>query len=296
MNYKEKLQIFKELSKSGIVVLVLISVLAGYLIGQPTEIPLQWSSMLLTLLGVLCLASGSSALNQLQERKIDSQMARTSQRPLPSGRIHPQEALVFILVMLFLGLALLLFLNVSLLILGLIAVLCYNGLYTLWWKKNWSYAAVPGAIPGALPILMGHTSSTGQLLHPAGFYLFFLLFFWQMPHFWSLALKYEKDYAKGGFPTLPVTHGLGVTLQHIVIWCLAYLGLAFIAPLFLPVGWIYFFSTLIMSLKVIHELRKFIQDPESKRWLHFFLWINLSLIVFLAAASIDLWTIYLPIY
>src|SRR6185437_16687128 len=92
-------------------------------------------------------------------------------------------------------------------VLGLLAVLSYNGLYTLWWKRRWSYAAIPGAIPGALPILMGHYAAAGHLGAPAGIYLFLLLFFWQMPHFWVLALRFRADYEKGDFPTLPVTHG-----------------------------------------------------------------------------------------
>lgn len=295
MLVRQKLNIFKELSKSGIVTLVLISVLAGYLIGQPSETSLSWSRMLLTLLGVLFLASGSSALNQWQERKIDALMPRTKNRPLPSGRMSSSEALLFVGINLLLGLALLAYLDSSLFTLGLCAVISYNGLYTLWWKRHWAHAAIPGAIPGALPILMGYVAANGKVFQPAGLYLFFILFFWQMPHFWALALRYQKDYEQGGIPTLPVKHGLGITIHQIIIWCLAYLALAFIAPLFLPVKWIYLIPTFLVSIKVIFELYGFAKAPESKKWLHFFLWINLSLIIFLGAAVVDLWSIYLHI-
>ena len=291
-----KFETLQELAKSGIVTLVLISVLGGYLIGQPSEGSFQPLRLLLTLLGVLFLASGSSALNQLQERHIDATMPRTASRPLPSGRISYREATLFIVLSLSLGLFLLSRISFSVLTLGFLAVVLYNGLYTLWWKKHWAYAAIPGAIPGALPILMGYASARGSITASGGWYLFFLLFFWQMPHFWVLALKYKDDYQKGGFPTLPVARGTGVTVSEISMWCVAYVALAFMAPLFLPVGWIYLSVTSLMSIQVIRELVAFTKAPESKKWLHFFLWVNFSLIAYIGAAAIDLWSFYLPAF
>ncbi len=292
------LKVLRELSKSGIVTLVLISVLAGYLIGQPSETSLDWGRMLLTLFGVLFLASGSSALNQWQEREIDAHMPRTAGRPIPSGKITPSQALVFVAVTLLLGLGILQVLSSKLLGLGVLAVFLYNGLYTLWWKKHWAYAAVPGAIPGALPILMGHAAAAQDVFTPSGLYLFFILFFWQMPHFWALALRYQQDYAKGGFPTLPVKHGLGVTIRQITVWCLSYVGLALIAPLFMRVGWVYLIPTGMISVKVIWELYRYAKLGDvagGPGWLKFFLWVNFSLIIYLGAAVVDLWSIYLPI-
>jgi protoheme IX farnesyltransferase len=252
--------------------------------------------MATTLVGVLFLASGSSALNQLQEIPADAKMPRTAQRPLPSGRISVLGARLFVVVGLIVGLGLLWRIDYSLAALGVVAVVCYNGLYTLWWKKHWSYAAVPGAIPGALPILMGSVAAQGNLLAPSGIFLFFLLFFWQMPHFWVLALKYRADYASGDFPTLPVTHGTGVTVSRIITWCLAYVGIATLGPLFMNVRGIYCVTAFLMSMKLLWELRKFVKQPESKSWLHFFLWVNFSLIIYIAAAGVDLWSVYLIRY
>jgi protoheme IX farnesyltransferase len=265
------------------------------LIGQPFEVPLSWPRLLTTLAGVLFLASGSSALNQLQERKVDARMPRTAGRPLPSGKISPGGARVFIGVALALGLGLLARIQVAVLVLGIAAVLSYNGLYTLWWKRHWAYAAVPGAIPGALPILMGHVAANGNPWDPAGIYLFFLLFYWQMPHFWVLALRFEKDYRQGGFPTLPVAKGPSVTVSRIILWCLAYIGLALLAPFFLKTRWIYWGIALAVSAKVLWELRSFSRAPDQgKAWLRFFLWVNFSLIFYIAGAALDLWSIYLP--
>ncbi|MEK6580101.1 MAG: protoheme IX farnesyltransferase [Bdellovibrionota bacterium] len=293
MAVAKRIAIYKELSKSGIVFLVGISVVGGYLIGQPAGVPLGPARMCLTLLGVLALASGSSALNQLQEVAIDRTMPRTSKRPLPSGRMTSLHAKIFILASLIFGAFLLSRLGVVLLWTGVSAVFLYNGLYTLWWKKHWAFAAVPGAVPGALPILMGYASSSGSLFAPGGIYLFALLFFWQMPHFWVLALKFRSDYQKGGIPTLPVAHGAGITVDHIVLWCLAYVGIALLAPFFLKVGFTYMVPAILISFWLIWTLFQFTRAPESKKWLQFFLWVNFSLIIYIGAAALDVWNYHL---
>ncbi len=287
-----KFSAYAELSKSGIVTLVLISVLGGYLAGHPLEAPFEPGRLLVTLVGILFLASGSSALNQIQEVPRDKAMPRTAQRPLPSGRLTLREAWTFVASCLTAGLGLLALLGAAQVWLGILAVVSYNGLYTLWWKRHWSYAAIPGAIPGALPILMGYAAADGSVLTRGGLYLFALLFFWQMPHFWVLALKYRQDYEQGGFPTLAVTHGAGPTVTQIGIWCLAYIALSLAAPLFLQVHTLYLLITLAMGGKLLWELRAFAQAPESRKWLHFFLWVNFSLIAYVGAAVVDLWGVY----
>ena len=283
------LSAYQELSKSGIVTLVLISVLGGYLIGQSAETPLHFARMFLTLFGVLFLASGSSALNQFQDRHLDAEMPRTAGRPLPSGRLSPRSVLIFVALSLIAGAALLYRVSPIVFALGCLAVISYNGFYTLWWKKHWAYAAIPGAIPGALPILMGYAAASGEVFQPAGIYLFAILFYWQMPHFWVLALRYKSDYEKGGVPTLPVSHGPGITVFQITLWCLAYVALALIAPFFLKVRVLYAVIALAMSGKILWELRAFARAPETKSWLRFFLWINFSLIAYIFAAAVDLW-------
>jgi heme o synthase len=287
---------YRELSKSGIVTLVLISVLGGYFIGQPLDVPFSPLRLVITLFGVLFLASGSSALNQYQERHIDLTMPRTAQRPLPSGRMTTWSALLFIGVTLVLGLALLSLLGLPILSLGVAAAIFYNGFYTLWWKKRWAYAAIPGAIPGAIPILIGYAAAHGEVFTPGGAYLFFILFFWQMPHFWVLALRFRKDYQLGQFPTLPVAKGEGITVLQIVLWCLAYVGLALVAPLFLHVGSIYLAIALPVCVVLLLQLRRFVKADEKstgKDWLRFFLGVNFSLILFIGAAAVDSWSPYL---
>lgn len=286
-------KLYRELSKSGIVTLVLISVIGGFLSGAPLEQAFDWRRLIWTLFGILFLSSGSSALNQVQDRKMDAAMERTSRRPIPSGRISLRGALLFSSISMLLGLAILIRLDPRIAILGGIAVFFYNVLYTLWWKRQSAFAAVPGAVPGALPILMGFAAASGTIWSGGGLYLFAILFFWQMPHFWVLAIRYSRDYATGGVPTLPVKLGIPVTVTQIVIWCLGYVGIATLAPLFLGVGGFYCTLAFFLSLKLLWELWAFAKQPESKRWLHFFLWVNFSLILYVALAVLDRWNYHL---
>jgi protoheme IX farnesyltransferase len=289
-------KIYRELSKSGIVMLVLISVIGGYFIGHPMELPFNPLRLSITLLGVLLLASGSSALNQYQERRIDLDMPRTAGRPLPSGRLSTTHALAFIVVTLVLGLGTLSTLGLEFLGLGASAVLFYNGFYTLWWKRHWAFAAVPGAIPGAIPILIGYASARGDIFSPGGAYLFFILFFWQMPHFWVLALRFKNDYELGRFPTLPVALGESVTVLQIVVWCICYVALALAAPLFLRIGMIYWIATIPVCALLLYQLYGFVLAEEKttgKAWLAFFLGVNFSLVLFIGAAAVDVWSPYL---
>lgn len=291
-----RLQSIAQLSKSGIVTLVLISVLGGYLIGHPLERDFDWLKLVITLFAILLLASGSSALNQIQERDIDAQMKRTQKRPLPSGALSLKMAMFFTLSSIIAGLILSYVVGMKIALLGALAVITYNGLYTLWWKKKMAFAAIPGAIPGALPILIGYAAAADAVMTPQGMYLFGLLFFWQMPHFWALAIRYQEDYESGGIPTLPVILGENVTKDQIRIWTLAYLGLALVSPLFLPVSWIGFAINLIVSLKTWKELRGFLSDgAPANAWVKFFIWINLSLILFLGSLVLDSWKVYLEI-
>lgn len=283
----EQIQIILELSKSGIVSLVLISVLGGFFAGHPLNDPIHTADLFLTLFGIFGLAAGSSAINQIQEKHIDQKMKRTSLRPIPQNRLSVFWASLYAGAMLVMGGSFLYCVRPALLLIGFAAALLYNGFYTLWWKRHWAFAAIPGAIPGALPIYMGYVASSGELLSVPGAYLFAILFFWQMPHFWALALRYEEDYRQGGIPTLPVSLGAERTRLEISTWTLAYVGLAFLAPFFSDANLIYLAVSFPMSLAILWELYLFVY--RGKTWLKFFLWINFSLIVYIAAGVADHW-------
>ncbi|MGZ3795629.1 MAG: UbiA family prenyltransferase, partial [Pseudobdellovibrionaceae bacterium] len=179
------LKAYTDLTKFGIVIFVLLSGVAGYASGFIIENPFDWHHFLKTILGLYFLSSGSLALNQVQERELDRKMPRTANRPVASGKIKPPAAGILALGMLMVGGNFLFEVSPTAGWLGVFTVLFYNGLYTLYLKPKWVYAAVPGAIPGALPITIGYAANSPDIFNSESVYLFLILFLWQMPHFWT---------------------------------------------------------------------------------------------------------------
>jgi len=279
-----------ELTKFGIVVFVIFTATGGYLIGHPFDQDFSILKLSLTLLGIYFLSSGSFALNQYQEREIDKKMPRTQKRPLPSGRVTPRQALIFSLSFLLLGVVFCLSVSLSLTLEGLFTVLFYNYFYTELWKRSSPFAAVPGAIPGAMPFVMGYTAASGVVFDIVNAYFFLVMFFWQMPHFWALALRYQEDYKLGGIPVLPAAKGLRATEYYVGIYTFTYLALALSAPFVVPVGWAYLLIALPFAFKVLWELFAFLKDPQGKPWIGFFLWTTFSVLVFIIVPAIDRWS------
>ena len=153
-------------------------------------------------LGTLLMAMASSALNEVQEREIDARMARTRNRPIPSGVFSPVTAVGVVLLLASAGYSIL-YLTGGLVpaLLGLLAMGWYNGIYTPL-KRMTAFAVVPGSVIGALPPAIGWAAAGGEVNSPALLALCFVFFIWQVPHFWLLALRHNNDYAAAGLPTL----------------------------------------------------------------------------------------------
>ena len=153
-------------------------------------------------LGTLLMAMASSALNEVQEREIDARMARTRNRPIPSGIFSPVTAVGVVLLLASAGYSIL-YLTGGLVpaLLGLLAMGWYNGIYTPL-KRMTAFAVVPGSVIGALPPAIGWAAAGGEVRSPALLALCFVFFIWQVPHFWLLALRHNNDYAAAGLPTL----------------------------------------------------------------------------------------------
>lgn len=157
--------------------------------------------MLICATGIFLLAAGSGALNQLQEAKYDLMMTRTSNRPLPSGRIKKTPASILIALLIISGTSLLIHLSLAAAILGLLNIILYNLIYTP--LKRFSCTAVlPGALVGALAPLIGFSAAGGSLTDQRIIYLACIVFLWQVPHFWLLLIKYSDEYKKAGFKTI----------------------------------------------------------------------------------------------
>lgn len=282
-------KIFSELTKLGITIFVLLSALCGYALSFKIESDFLGTHLLFFTLGTFLLSSGSLALNQVQEVDKDRKMPRTSKRPIVDGRISKSTAIVLSVLMLLIGSVLLWFVSFESFWLGLAVVVLYNGLYTYWWKPRWVFAAIPGAIPGALPVTMGYAANSPAIFEIDSVYMFGIMFLWQMPHFWALAVRYKDDYAKGDVPTMPVAIGVRRTLLHMGIYTFLYVLLAIASPWFVQASWSYILLVLPFSFKVLQEFWRYFKSNGEQRWLAFFMWTNLSVLIYLVVPIIDKW-------
>jgi protoheme IX farnesyltransferase len=185
--------------------------------------------------GVFSLASGSCALNHYQERDTDRLMPRTRGRPIPSGRIRPEQALVFSFLLLWMGSAVLLACSgIEALLLGLFAVLWYNGVY-VYLKKRSAFSVIPGALTGAAPPAIGWLSGGGMLFSPVLGALCLCFFIWQVPHSWLLYLEYGDEYEKAGLPSLTRIWSRRQIIRTIFVWTLCTAVICLIASLYVAV-------------------------------------------------------------
>ena len=191
---------FVSLAKPRVNTLVLVTTGLGYLLAKRVPEP---SVLLWALVGTGLVAGGAAAFNQVWERDLDARMRRTAQRALPSGRIDVIPALIFAFALSIAGiLQLLLAVNAVAAALAAGSLLLYVLVYTPL-KRVTSLATVVGAIPGAIPPMIGWAAGAGRI-EPGAWVLFTILFLWQMPHFLAIAWLYRQDYARAGFPMLPV--------------------------------------------------------------------------------------------
>lgn len=280
---------FLSLTKSGIVVFVLFSGLSGYALSSPPFEPWQLSHVLWTLAALYFFSAGSFVINQAQEWQIDQAMPRTVSRPIPSGHVSVRQAWILGVGFVFLGIATGLMVNPLVALLGILTVALYNVLYTLYWKKKWAFGAVPGAIPGAMPVVIGYAANSSDLFQAELIYAFLIMFLWQMPHFWTLAIRFKDDYSKGGIPVLPLIIGTGATLFHMGLYMFAYVGLAIASPWFTSAYFLYLVLVLPFAFKILYEFFRYYRAGAQSRWLSFFLWTNFSVLVFLIAPVVDKW-------
>jgi heme o synthase len=243
---KSRVAIFCELVKTRLTFLVLLTTLVGFYVGSVGAIDI--AVMFYTILGTGLLACGAAALNQLLERQYDAKMRRTEDRPLPSGRLQPEVALIFGGVCSIAGLVLLAsMVNLLTSFLGAVTLISYLFIYTPLKRVTWLNTAV-GAIPGALPPLMGWTAARGEL-GGAGWSLFAILFFWQIPHFLAIAWLYRDEYAKAGFVMLPVIDRDGFRTGRQAVSHTLGLVLASVMPAFFGLaGTIYFAGALLLGM------------------------------------------------
>ncbi|MHB1426314.1 MAG: heme o synthase [Gemmataceae bacterium] len=244
---RPRLADYVELAKPRVAVLVLFTVGVGVLLAGGPEFSLV--VLLHTVLGTALVAAGASALNQWLERDCDALMRRTEKRPLPSGRLQALEVFVFGLVF-GLGGVLYLALTLSHLLAALIAAITfvlYVAVYTPL-KRRTPLNTLVGAVPGALPPLIGWCAVRGELTREAGV-LFLILFLWQVPHFLAIAWMYRAEYARAGLLMLPVVDRAGQrTSQNMILYCIALLAVSLQPVLWGDAGLLYLGGAVLLGL------------------------------------------------
>ena len=206
---------FIELTKPRITFLILVSTALGYYLGNTGQFELF--NFLITIIGTTMLAGGAGAINHYIEKDLDMLMERTKSRPIPAGLISSQTALYFGIIQSFLGFGLLLaFVNMLTALLGLLTIVLYIFVYTPLKMITWLNTTI-GAVPGALPALGGWAASANEL-NPNAWILFAILFLWQHPHFYAIALMCKEDYKKAGFKMLPVIEEDSNRTNRQIIW------------------------------------------------------------------------------
>lgn len=261
-----KLSSFIELAKLRVATLVLVTVAAGFVLGaRGASHP---STLLLTVFGTALVASGASAWNQYIERFRDRLMKRTANRPLPSGRLSPAEAALFGTIAGVLG-VLMLALGVNLLSAGvaLITFVLYAFVYTPLKPRTTLNTAI-GAVPGALPPVIGWAAATGRLGVEA-WALFLIVFLWQFPHFLAIAWIYRDDYARAGHKMLPTVDPLGaITGRQAAFYALALVPAALLPTSVGLAGPVYFAGALALGVFYLVSAIRFwlcVDDLSARR-------------------------------
>jgi heme o synthase len=231
---------FKAITKVGLAVSVVFSSIAGFLLGVPDILSLDWLILIKLAIGGYCMVGASNAYNQVIEKDLDALMDRTKNRPVPAGRMSPNIALIIASILTAVGIALLYNINPKTAMFGAISIFLYTSIYTPL-KTVTSLSVFVGAIPGAIPFMLGWVAATGNFGIEAGT-LFLIQFFWQFPHFWAIGWFLFEDYEKAGFFMLPTgKKDNGTALQIILytLWLiiasllpsLGYTGQLFISPI-----------------------------------------------------------------
>ncbi|MGA7921407.1 MAG: heme o synthase [Candidatus Acidiferrales bacterium] len=237
------------LTKPDVTFLVVITTVAGFYLGSSG--PLEWMRLMHTLCGTLLVAGGTAALNQYIERNMDSLMRRTAARPLPTGILQPKEVLVFGVATIIGGtLWLTLAVNGLAAFIALVTSVSYLAAYTPL-KTRTTLATAVGAIPGALPPLIGWAAARGSLSMGA-WVLFAILFVWQFPHFMAIAWMYREDYGRAGILMLPVVDRSGDKTFRLIVATSAILIPVSLLPAVMGITGIhYFYGALILGLLLL---------------------------------------------
>jgi protoheme IX farnesyltransferase len=236
---------YLELCKPRVVVLLVFTALVGMFLASPGWVP--WQALIFGSIGIALGAASGAAFNHIVDERVDSLMARTRRRPLPTGRLDRMSALIFAAVLCMLSMLLLVMLvNTLTAVLTFAALVGYSVVYTIFLKRATPQNIVIGGAAGAMPPVLGWTAVTGTL-DPQSLLLFLIIFVWTPPHFWALAIHRCGDYARAGVPMLPVTHGIEYTRLQILLYTILLVVVSLLPYVTHMSGPLYLLAALILG-------------------------------------------------
>ena len=257
------LRSYYHLCKPNVVFMMLITSLIGSLLATNGSNfnPLL---ILISLIGIGLCAASAAAINQVVDQKVDANMLRTSERPIPQGEISSSNAISFAIVIGLIGYAILYkYVNVLTAYLTIASLIGYAIIYTVFLKRATPQNIVIGGLAGAAPPLLGWSSITGSI-DPNALLLVLIIFAWTPPHFWALAIHRKDEYAKENIPMLPVTHGISFTKLQIILYTIIMLLVSLFPYFVMMSGAFYLVSALVLgSIFLWYAFRLYVDDSNS---------------------------------
>lgn len=252
---------FWALTKPRVVALIVFTAIVGMLLATPGLPPLAamfWGS-----LGIWLAAASAAAINHLLDQRIDALMARTSQRPLPTGELNGRQVLGFAIALGALSMAILIvFVNVLTALLTFASLIGYAVIYTVYLKRATPQNIVIGGAAGAAPPVLGWTAVSNEV-HAYALLLFLIIFIWTPPHFWALAIYRRADYARAQVPMLPITHGVAFTRWHILFYTILLCLVTLLPYLTGMSGLIYLGGAVVLGAGFLYYAIRLMNPPSE---------------------------------
>lgn len=287
---------YYQLTKPRVVYLLVFTAVIGMLLSTEGWVP--WDAFVYGSIGIWLASSAAAAYNHLIDEKVDAQMGRTANRPLPQGQLSTRKVFVFATVLAVLSVFVLWFLvNPLTAILTFFSMIGYAVIYTMYLKRATPQNIVIGGAAGAMPPVLGWCAVTGEI-HPYALLLFLIIFVWTPPHFWALAVKKREEYAKVDIPMLPVTHGATYTRLHITLYTILLVLVTLLPYLTGMSGLIYLVGSQCLNLRFLYFAYQ-VQKTEDDNLAMKMFWFSITyLFGVFAVLLLDhyAWSIYKLFY
>jgi protoheme IX farnesyltransferase len=244
-----------------VVSLIVFTALVGMLLASPDMVPLD--ILFFGIVGIALGAASGAAVNHWVDQRIDGVMDRTCNRPLPQGQLSSRAAITFAVLLGVLSMVILVtFVNTLTAVLTLVSLVGYAVVYTMFLKRSTPHNIVLGGAAGAAPPVLGWTAVTGEI-NTEALLLFLVIFIWTPPHFWALAIRRRREYAKAGIPMLPVTHGVQFTKLNILLYTLMLVAVTLLPFVTQMSGLIYISGAIALGIGFLyHAVRLYLSSDD----------------------------------